>query len=358
MHSIRWKKCFDALAVLSCYCYRQQSILTNLETAHVVTPSAPPASPAELLVLGYEKITGLLGVSDLNDLNEEYLRLAKDAERLLLACQRRGVSLASYYSDTLISDSLAEADQKTVFANKLCQLIVVPEADDPEKICRFEQIYDSSELVKTQLIPTLSEVIEELIGHQVLLFKDKCNVKSPGGGAFAPHQDIVAYQEFGNDFHITAALCLDPATQENGQLMMARNYQQAGLPCIAKRQTQLGEFPIFPWLQGQTNHGAIASDIAAQFTWEAVTCQAGDVILFNSYVPHQSATNQSTQPRRMLFFTFNLATAGDHYHAYYRNKREHYGHPKFHIGTPTQHDALPNLPFDGETSKTTIQGKN
>ena len=51
-----------------------------------------------------------------------------------------------------------------------------------------------------------------------------------------------------------------------------------------------------------------------------VLVSPGDVVLFDSFLPHRSATNTSDTWRRSGYLTYNLASEGDLHAAYYRKK--------------------------------------
>src|SRR5437016_14669027 len=70
--------------------------------------------------------------------------------------------------------------------------------------------------------PRLVGLLAALCGEPVVLFKDKINLKLPGGAGFAPHQDAPAYVDFGVEHHLTVMLPVDAFTRENGCLEMAR----------------------------------------------------------------------------------------------------------------------------------------
>ena len=53
-----------------------------------------------------------------------------------------------------------------------------------------------------------------------------------------------------------------------------------------------------------------------------VLVSPGDVVLFDSFLPHRSATNTSDTWRRSGYLTYNLASEGDLHAAYYRKKHE------------------------------------
>ena len=52
----------------------------------------------------------------------------------------------------------------------------------------------------------------------------------------------------------------------------------------------------------------------------AVPTQPGDAVFFDSYTPHASGPNLTVEPRRVLYITYNRASAGDHRERYYADK--------------------------------------
>jgi 2-aminoethylphosphonate dioxygenase len=59
---------------------------------------------------------------------------------------------------------------------------------------------------------------------------------------------------------------------------------------------------------------------------EFVACPTapGDVVFFDSYVPHRSGPNLSSEPRRVLYVTYNRLADGDQRARYYADKRRSY----------------------------------
>jgi hypothetical protein len=151
----------------------------------------------------------------------------------------------------------------------------------------------------------LAALLAELLGEPAVVFKDKINLKAAGGAGFAPHQDAPAYVDFGVDFHATVMVPVDPFTPENGALEMAREAAQtAFLP--------------------QNPDGTLRPDVVARLDFVPVLARPGDVIVFDSYVPHRSGPNRSGGPRRSYYVTYNRASAGDRRAAYYARKRERF----------------------------------
>jgi ectoine hydroxylase-related dioxygenase (phytanoyl-CoA dioxygenase family) len=50
--------------------------------------------------------------------------------------------------------------------------------------------------------------------------------------------------------------------------------------------------------------------VAARLDWRPVEVSAGDVVFFDSHVPHRSGPNRSTPPRRALYLTYNATSEG------------------------------------------------
>eukprot|EP00854_Cymbomonas_tetramitiformis_P013296 gene13296-15712_t len=58
-------------------------------------------------------------------------------------------------------------------------------------------------------------VLAQCEGHDMALFKEKLNYKSPGGAGFRPHQDAAAYGKFASS-HCTCMVAIDNADSANG----------------------------------------------------------------------------------------------------------------------------------------------
>jgi 2-aminoethylphosphonate dioxygenase len=280
----------------------------------------------DLIKQGYSQRPGFLAAAELEQLETAYAQLAAQADSILADIAQQQLSYSEYYQQGK------------------ARLIAVPELTNPIQTCRFEYIYASSEYFRDRLMPLCAAEIERQLGRKVVLFKDKCNLKSPGGGAFTAHQDIPAYIDFGPKLHITAAVFLDDATAENGALEMAENYMtvQDSEPnqAINWVDTALGAYPLFATYQGGSDNGRIVQQLEQQLRWKPLYAKAGDMMLFHSYIPHRSAVNASISTRRAFFFTFNLAEEGDLYESYYQSKRADFAHPRFHVATPTAHAGM------------------
>jgi ectoine hydroxylase-related dioxygenase (phytanoyl-CoA dioxygenase family) len=136
-----------------------------------------------------------------------------------------------------------------------------------------------------------------LMGAPVVLFKDKINFKMPGGTGFKAHQDQQAGWTVYAPLFVTAMVTLDAATLENGCLEVSAGRHREGL--IGEQWKPLEE-------QG--------------LNLQAIPTGPGDVIFFDSFVPHASKPNLTDSPRRILYITYNLASEGDHRERYFADK--------------------------------------
>ena len=137
-----------------------------------------------------------------------------------------------------------------------------------------------------------------LLGGEAVLFKDKINFKLPGGGGFAAHQDQQAGWSIYAPLFLTVMVSVDASSIENGCLEIAAGRHKEGL---------IGE----EWRPLQRD----------DLTFEPVPTEPGDVVFFDSFVPHASAPNQTRSPRRILYVTYALASHGDHRARYFADKR-------------------------------------
>ncbi|WP_119344136.1 phytanoyl-CoA dioxygenase family protein [Facilibium subflavum] len=177
--------------------------------------------------------------------------------------------------------------------------------DGKKLLCRIENFLDyhdgMSDLLRGK--NTLS-LLSQLMGEPAVLFKEKVNFKLPGGNGFTPHQDAPAFISFNQKYHITMMLCIDDSTIENGCLNIVE-----------------GGFEKDRFMP-QNSDGSILASLSDKFEWKAIECKAGDVLLFDSYVPHYSKSNNSNKSRRALFVTYNKASeGGSKRQAYYADKR-------------------------------------
>merc|ERR1712217_72499 len=100
---------------------------------------------------------------------------------------------------------------------------------------------------------------------------------------------------------VSAMVAIDDATLENGPLE------------IAPGKWGPEDVPL-------DENGVVTKEFDATLNYITVLCEAGDVVFFDGWTPHRSSANNSSQARRAVFFTYNLASEGDVHAAYYDEK--------------------------------------
>lgn len=166
-----------------------------------------------------------------------------------------------------------------------------------ENFCQYNQQLDDILRGKKML-----GMCTELLGETSVLYKEKVNYKMPGAEGFAPHQDVCAgWWMYNQDLHISVLICIDPATLENGCLEVVRGKHTQGM---------LSE-----------EYKEVNPQFVKDAKWEYCPTQPGDVIFFDSYVPHRSGPNLTKGKRRVLYSTYAKASQGDLRDKYYADKR-------------------------------------
>lgn len=180
-----------------------------------------------------------------------------------------------------------------------------------ENFCPFHAGYDRF-IRQGRLVDMVSAVL----GEPAVLFKEKINFKLAGGSGFKAHQDQQAGWSRYAPLFVTALVSIDAATRANGCLEIARRWRPRGM---------IGE----EW-KPLTDADVVGLGL------QPVETAPGDVILFDSFVPHASADNLTDRPRRVLYITYNRGSDGDHRAAYYRDK---------HASFPPDIDRVPGREY-------------
>jgi len=145
-------------------------------------------------------------------------------------------------------------------------------------------------------------VARDLLNEDVVLFKDKLIVKAPGTLGYPAHQDFsyIAFMGFPGDRQLAIAIAVDATNEPNGAVEVFSGYHMKLLPAAASDKLLVDE-------------GVLDPDSVVM-----VPMNPGDMLVLHGLCPHRSGPNRTDQPRRILFFTYNGVSAGDHYAAYYR----------------------------------------
>lgn len=128
----------------------------------------------------------------------------------------------------------------------------------------------------------LLEVLETLFDSSEFLFHNyKCIIKAPKvSSSFRWHRDL-PYLKHTSPNLITAMLCLDPMTVENGATVVL-----PGSHRIPEDQVDIKDIDI------------AEADLPKAFEKKAVICPAGSAVLFHVNIIHGGGPNRSDIPRR------------------------------------------------------------
>jgi hypothetical protein len=146
--------------------------------------------------------------------------------------------------------------------------------------------------------------VRELLNDEPELFKEKINFKLPGGGGFAPHQDIQPGWDDYAPYFVSVLVTIDKSTVENGCLELASGHHRRGL---------LGE----KWKP-------LTDEQLRGVSFVPYPMEPGDVAFFDCFVPHQSKPNLAGAQRRNLYLTYNRAKDGKWREKYFSDKRKSY----------------------------------
>lgn len=141
-----------------------------------------------------------------------------------------------------------------------------------------------------------------LLNENVVLFKDKLIMKFPGTMGYRTHQDFsyIAFMGFPGERQLAIAIAVDATNEENGAVEVFAGYHDKLAQAASDDKFLVDE-------------GALHPDSIAM-----APMLPGDILALHSLCPHRSGPNRFDQPRRLLFFTYNGVSAGDHYEDYYR----------------------------------------
>ncbi len=170
-------------------------------------------------------------------------------------------------------------------------------------LCRVENFIPYHEGLRDLLTDgDVMHILGELMGEEAVLFKEKINAKLPGGSGFTAHQDAPAFVSFGQRYHITMMIAVDDSTVENGCLEFS------------------DPVPVYETLR-QDAGGSVHPEVEKTMPWRALEAKAGDIVFFDSYIPHRSHPNTSGRSRRAMYITYNKRSEGSRRDDYFADKR-------------------------------------
>ena len=172
----------------------------------------------------------------------------------------------------------------------------------------------------------LRRCISELMGEEMVLFKEKLNLKPPGGSGFAPHLDgpslrvAIAPSSVDSDTEknnlapksfVTVMVAIDDMNSQNGCLRIVKGPWSEHNTC----EVIVPEEGANPDAGGRA--GAIPAEVADSLTFEDMPCSGGSIVAFGEWTPHRSTSNTSLFSRRAVFLTYNPLSDGNFHKRYY-----------------------------------------
>lgn len=184
-------------------------------------------------------------------------------------------------------------------------------SDMEKRLLRIHMLHRHLEIHERYLLhPRVLDVLEALIGPDLLAMQTMLFLKAPGAGGQGYHQDSYYIPTF-PDSLCGAWIALDRADEENGCMWMTRGSQNEPIypptEGYGYGQRELGD------IEPVSNVGANSNDdedalnglkpIAAKYADSAAPCvmEPGDVAFFGGHILHRSLTNRSASRMRRSF---------------------------------------------------------
>lgn len=228
--------------------------------------------------------------------------------------QERGFIVLKGFFDTEVvarlSNWLDELSQKALGDGAEAKYYEKSPISDEDLLVRVEYLLGehNQEITDLLLDKTTLACLEDLFGEAPVLFKEKANYKLPGCRPDKLHQDQAAGWNAYADFFISMAIVVDENRKDNAAIsfMCSGNYDKS-LMSDEWTPLTMDDPPYQP-----------------EDEYMLLEAQPGDVVFFDSYVPHGSPANTSDSQRRNIYLTFNKASDGDLRQQYYDDKWKSY----------------------------------
>lgn len=210
---------------------------------------------------------------------------------------------------------------KTEISKILEEIMKLPDIyshkDKKGLLRRIEKFYNKGKnlnYINTKFV----KLIKDILNLNVLIFKDKFNLKPPGGEGFKAHFDGVfifidpqkkikrGWYEYGDNF-INILLAIDNCNEENGSIELAKSENEPFTNLIKKLKNK------------KTGELSVVSE--RKYSFKKMNLSAGDIIIFKNTCPHRSSINKSNKPRRILYYTYLDEKFGNQYEKYFLDKK-------------------------------------
>jgi len=236
-------------------------------------------SPDE--ILDFNKL-GFIVLRQYYSVNE-ILRILDEVNRLESLMPEKG-GMMKYYETPIGKDS---NNQSTI-------------------LIRIEKFIETSPYLESIVNnSSVHSLLKQLFGESAFLLKEKINFKPPGAAPDLLHQDSQAgWDDYGSEF-VSVLIAVEDSNISNA--------------CV---EFDISGFYINK-LTGSLWKPLTSKDIP-RAEMIPIETRAGDIILFNSYVPHGSEANTSDKRRCNIYLTYNKVSDGNHRLKYFSKKRKNY----------------------------------
>lgn len=202
-------------------------------------------------------------------------------------------------------DNLLSGKEIIEGARIMADLGRVPRERTPEDWLRVHMLHRLSEIHERFLLhPRILDVLEALIGPDVLALQTMLFFKQPGQPGQGYHQDSYYIPSY-PDTLCGAWLALTRADQENGCLWFTVGSQNEPIypdprGGAASLQHNLGDIGTIDNASDTDESKNGLTRVAQKYAAREVPVEAdpGDVVFFAGHIIHRSHTNRGTQPRR------------------------------------------------------------
>ena len=188
--------------------------------------------------------------------------------------------------------------------------------DKNGKIRRIEKIYDKGQFLK-KFDLKIKNLLKKIYKKKYSIFKDKLNIKPPGGEGFFAHYDGIfkfknknnkilnGWYEYSDNF-INVLLAINSCNKKNGTIELAK--------------ASNGDF--FDLLKNTNNDGTpnLKKKIEAKLNFKSINLKSGDILVFSNKCPHRSKKNRSKKSRKILYYTYTNSSSKNLYSKYFLDK--------------------------------------
>lgn len=164
----------------------------------------------------------------------------------------------------------------------------------------------------------IADLISNIQCKEYCLVKDKINYMYPGQPGFDCHQDFESYRHFSASYHITAMISLVPTHSNNGCMFFCGDYREEIQEEHIHRR--YGGNALLKFQSMGSKRGNVDDAVVELLDSTEIHTSIGDIILFDSFVPHGSRNNATSEARPLLFLTYSPRADGLNYESYYKKK--------------------------------------